>query len=372
MTAAPRTSPVLFVGPFPGPTSGQTVMTRFFFDRLVEAAPPDVRIVRLNAARGAGRSRALNMLVKQGRFLTAALGILTRPRAQVCYLSVGANRGMINTLLHAACARVIGARLVLHHHSYSHISTPTALMRALARVAGARATHVCICERMAQELRAAYPGLICNTLGLSNIVSVAPNRATRTEGAMASRRFRLGHMSKLSFEKGLETAVSVLETLRAQGHDVTLHLAGAAGDGAVSAYIAQKQAALGDALIWDGPVYGAAKDRFFAGLDLFVFPTDYKNETQGIVILEALAAGVPVLATARCCIHDDIGPLPGWTVAPGGDYAGAAQALVGKMLEDADIRASLSRMAATRFDQLKAESTAQMTDFIQAVLPDTG
>ncbi len=55
---------------------------------------------------------------------------------------------------------------------------------------------------------------------------------------------------------------------------------------------------------YSGPLYGDEKDAFFAGLDLFVFPTEYRFEAQPIVLYEAMAQGVPVLSVDRGCIRE--------------------------------------------------------------------
>ena len=56
-----------------------------------------------------------------------------------------------------------------------------------------------------------------------------------------------------------------------------------------------------------GPVHGAAKARFFAMIDVFVFPTRYAHEADPLVVWEALAAGRPVIAYARGCIREQVG-----------------------------------------------------------------
>jgi len=46
-----------------------------------------------------------------------------------------------------------------------------------------------------------------------------------------------------------------------------------------------------------GKKIGEDKNRIFASSDIFVFPTEYKLETFGLVILEAMMFGLPVIAT---------------------------------------------------------------------------
>lgn len=73
------------------------------------------------------------------------------------------------------------------------------------------------------------------------------------------------------------------------GHDQLGHAA------EVKAEIARHR--LGDRITLLGPQLGQAKSDFLAAIDLFVLPTDWEN--FGVVIGEALAAGVPVLTTTN-------------------------------------------------------------------------
>jgi glycosyltransferase involved in cell wall biosynthesis len=95
-----------------------------------------------------------------------------------------------------------------------------------------------------------------------------------------------------------------------------------------------------------GPQHGDELDRSYAAADLFVLPS--RAETYGMVVTEALARGLPVLATdvdplPRTVGHAPDGAVPGLLVPP----AGLAVALR-SWLTDADLRERLRRAARDR------------------------
>ena len=97
---------------------------------------------------------------------------------------------------------------------------------------------------------------------------------------------------------------------------------------------------LRDRVHFAGPRTGAALDDAYAAADLLVLASH--NETYGMVVTEALARGVPVLAT-------DVGGVPealghGGLLVPPGDPEAFGAALR-RWLEDADLRDAL-RLAA--------------------------
>ncbi|OYU71979.1 MAG: hypothetical protein CFE32_25085, partial [Alphaproteobacteria bacterium PA3] len=76
-----------------------------------------------------------------------------------------------------------------------------------------------------------------------------------------------------------------------------------------------------------GAVGAEEKKRFFEAVAFFVFPTQYKNEAEPVVILEALSAGVPVVAFQRGCIAELIPVGAGFSVRGSAGVAGLASAI---------------------------------------------
>ena len=111
---------------------------------------------------------------------------------------------------------------------------------------------------------------------------------------------------------------------------------------------------LGDRVRFPGPRTGPELDRAYAAADLLVLAS--RAETFGMVVTEALARGVPVLAADVGGVTEALGrgkdgTRPGLLVAPG-DPAALATALRA-WLGDADLRGRLRRAARERRASLR-------------------
>jgi glycosyltransferase involved in cell wall biosynthesis len=129
-------------------------------------------------------------------------------------------------------------------------------------------------------------------------------------------------------------------------------------------------AGLGDRVRFLGPRTGAALDRAYAAADLMVLAS--RTEAYGMVVLEALARGVPVVAadvggvTEPLGHGDAAGTRPGLLVPP--DDPAALGAALRAWLGDAELRGRLRRAACERRDSLPGWSSTTST--IAAVLAE--
>jgi glycosyltransferase involved in cell wall biosynthesis len=99
----------------------------------------------------------------------------------------------------------------------------------------------------------------------------------------------------------------------------------------------------GDRIRFRGPLTGAELDRAYAAADLLVLPS--RAETYGMVVTEAVARGVPVVAGDVGGVSEALGHA-GLLVPPGD--APALAAALRAWLEDAELRAQLRRAARAR------------------------
>jgi glycosyltransferase involved in cell wall biosynthesis len=112
-------------------------------------------------------------------------------------------------------------------------------------------------------------------------------------------------------------------------------------------------AGLGDRVQFPGPRSGAELDRSYAAADVMVLAS--RAETYGMVVIEALARGVPVIAAdvgglTEALGHGADGIAPGLLVSP--DDVGALAAALRSWLGDAQLRGRLRRAALERRESL--------------------
>jgi len=123
---------------------------------------------------------------------------------------------------------------------------------------------------------------------------------------------------------------------------------------------------VGARLVFTGPLSGADLDAAYGAADLLVLAS--RAETYGMVVTEALARGLPAVATAVGGVPEALGwagaNRPGLLVPPG-DVAGLAAALR-RWLDDADLRQRLRHAAAERRATLPDWSTT--SDDVSRVL----
>ncbi|WP_242906516.1 glycosyltransferase family 4 protein [Actinomadura terrae] len=127
---------------------------------------------------------------------------------------------------------------------------------------------------------------------------------------------------------------------------------------------------LGDRVHLEGPLTGADLDAAYAGADLAVLPS--RAETYGMVVTEALARGVPVLATAVDALpetlgHDPEGGVPGLLVPP--DDPDALAAALRRWLVEPALRSRLRASARLRRGALPGwdETSRAMAAVLEAL-----
>jgi glycosyltransferase involved in cell wall biosynthesis len=174
-------------------------------------------------------------------------------------------------------------------------------MQRVLQAGGSDLRHVFLCEDMAHRYAEVYGAPARSPWILSNAAFVPPGVLGR-RAASTSTRLVIGHLSNLTREKGLHTFLALFCAAREQGLEVHALLAGPAPSSADRAAIAKIEAEFPQQFRYLGAVVGAAKSEFYQQIDLFLFPTEYPNEAQPVVLFEAAAHGNLLVSNLRGCI----------------------------------------------------------------------
>lgn len=170
----------------------------------------------------------------------------------------------------------------------------------------------------------------------------------RTEFSAQVRFIFLGNLIE---SKGFKVALQAAQQLRKKGLPFKLTLVGAWVDIDPESFRREVErlelTGFVDAL---GPRYGTEKEQILANSDVLVFPTYYDKETFGLVILEAMRQGLPVISTDNGAISETI--IHGETgfLVPARDSSGLAERME-QLLRDAELRQRLGEAGRRRFLQ---------------------
>lgn len=352
-----KTTTVYVVGPFPPPRHGVSTIN----ETMAELVGGSAVCVRLDTAvRSLNRSLFVRSM-RVWRILCALIKLLTSRKGRgntSVYMSLSGGWGLGYEACIAWAARMIASRLVLHHNSYSYIESIQPRMRFLVAAAGPGALHIALAPGMREVLTQEY--------GCAR-VEIISNAAFIVAGQPAptgERCLTVGYLCNLAFEKGIEDIMTLAKLALQQHHNFRFVIAGPFENPTVERFFRSALDTLPNAS-YVGPVYGARKTAFFEQIDVFAFPTRYRNEAEPLVILEALSYGCPVVAYDRGCIANQLKDGAGLVVERETHFAERCIAQLSRWDSDR-VEFERSRLnARRRFERLKLEADAQTRQLVQ-------
>jgi glycosyltransferase involved in cell wall biosynthesis len=190
-------------------------------------------------------------------------------------------------------------------------------------------------------------------------VELPPPQARRA----ASNDFVIGHMGAFTPEKGQEVILAAAGELRTSLPRARFILA---GEGPRLAGLRR-----GAPSTVSFPGFVGDHAAFFAGLDLFVMPS--RSEAWGLAALEAMAHGVPVIASNIGGLREIVEHgRSGWLVPPG-DAAALARAITAAARDPARLREA-GMAARERAAQFSVERMAEETErfYYSLLRPSSG
>jgi glycogen synthase len=170
------------------------------------------------------------------------------------------------------------------------------------------------------------------------------------------------------FQKGLDVLLDAVAILARERPGVRLRIAGR-GKHAEQLLSTARSLGIRDNVELIGPVSDEERSALFAGARALLMPSRF--EGFGMAAAEAMAAGVPVVASNVGSLPEVVHPPEGGVVVPAGD-AEALAAAAGALLDDPASRRKLSRTARRSAERFRWDRVAeQHLEFLQAIKAGT-
>jgi glycosyltransferase involved in cell wall biosynthesis len=283
------------------------------------------------------------------------------PGCSIVHVHVAPHRSFYRKALFVWLARLFGKSIIVHVHAgdFGVFWTGGGTFRRSFVSATMRSARLvmAVSEPLAEDLRRCSGDLA---------VLVMPNPFENPAALRPERQSRLNVLfaGRIERDKGIFDLIRAFAEVRRVIADARLVIA---GEGMrTEAEALMKDLGLNGAVEFPGWLGDQALAERYAEATVFCLPS--YAEGMPIAVLQAMAAGVPVVATAVGGIRDLLKPDAGITVAPG-DVAGLAEGLI-QVLGSERLRRSLSFAAAQALADHAPGSVNDRLDAVYSALLD--
>lgn len=310
MSTLSNNTTILLIGPTPPPFHGVAVALQTL---LKSSLSKKFQVAHLDLADRRGIQHVnkpdLHDIVLFCRQWLRLVATLLQKRPTVTYLVISQSTiGVLRDSLLIWPAYFTGSRVVIHLHGGNFQNWYLGrswMMKRYVRALLSRVTRAIV---LGDSLRGQFDGLIPQARidAVPNGIDWHPSKTARTFPRTGSR-FRILHLSTLSHLKGALVLLSAIPDVLARRRDVEFVLAGPWSHAEDRAWADQfiKLQDIQTHILFTGQVDGEAKHALFESADMFVFP-GVQQEGQPLVVIEAMAAELPVIFTDRGCLRDTV------------------------------------------------------------------
>lgn len=339
--------PVVYVGNFNPPITGQKFVNQKLADLLERHG---ISLKYFTSLPVRGKDQHYYKIAQVCRIISLPVQLLVaRARGSRHFLySLLGGRSRVIDMTNVSVARLLGYQVMLYHHSSQFAKSKSRMMKAILTVSGRETTQIMASPKMGRDM--------IETYGIDVPIIFVDNSAYVDEPLPAPPgdrlRFRLGLLSNLNKSKGLDASIDTLEVLVDMGCDCELILAGPAVDKEAIERLEMAKQKFQGRIQTLGPVSGAQKEKFFRDIDVFLFPSTHKHETQSLVVSEAQAYGCPVIVYDHGYVAENIpGALPQCIIPANRSFKDEAAQVVGDWISNKDLLSAARNITLDHFEQ---------------------
>ena len=296
---------ILFVLHLPPPVHGSSMVGQYIKDSKVVKNTFDAKFINLSTSLTIDEIGKKPFL-KVSRYFKILLQViisLIKDNPGVIYLAISAKGiGFYKDFPIAVLAKLFGKKLVLHYHNKGVcINQHNFFDDLLYRILFKNTKVILLSERLYEDVSKYVKKedvfFLPNGIPVINLEdNILPKKNSVP---------KLLFLSNLIESKGVYVLLDALKILNDNNVKFHCNLVGGAGDISLK-QLNQKinNLKLQNCVSYLGKKYNHEKHKIFQSSDIFVFPTFYHNETFGIVNIEAMMFGIPVISTSEGGIPD--------------------------------------------------------------------
>lgn len=290
-------SDILLVGQTPPPHHGQSVVTGMLFDH----GWGDLKVERLRMAYSdridAVGKAGFRKVVHLFELVLKTWWIVLKERPRILYyLPASANRvPVVRDIIYLGLVRRLFPKTVFHYHAGG---LPEYLENAglLGRVGRRMYSDADLSIEISETEQP--PGRLFaakKTVYVANGLDVELLARSRPDDA----ELRVLFLGALNEGKGVLDIIRATKIARRKGCQFEVVMVGAWASGTfkqqAEALVADE--GLADVIVFPGPMKGGEKWQAYADADVFIFPSHYEAENFPLVLIEAMAFGLPIIST---------------------------------------------------------------------------
>jgi glycosyltransferase involved in cell wall biosynthesis len=336
---------LIVVGPVPPPHHGVTVSTSLVVSNeelreRFELRHLDTSDHRARANIGKWEPKNIWLAVRA----VAQLARLLRGERGVVYLPLSQSApGLLRDSMFVMLASVRGWTVAIHLRGSEFQRFYGNSGPILRRWIRTTLAHVDAVAVLGESLRGAFDGLVPR-----DKISVVGNGTPEPGPTDAARDPQhVLFLSNLRRRKGVVQAIDAALIVLRSDREARFTFVGAWEDAELERELRARADAANGQIEFRPPASGREKDRLLASAAVLLFPP-IEPEGHPRVVLEAIAAGVPVVATDRGAIRETIEDEVSGFVLPDADPAELADRVL-RLLQDADLRDRQSKAARARY-----------------------
>ena len=304
----------------------------------------------------------LNILLRFLR-MVKIIGVYTyfliRGKISLLYISLSGGWGQIYELIIIAISKIFKIKIYIHHHSFAYLNRKKQLTKYILNISQKNAIHIVLCERMERLLKNYNSNI--KTHIISN-TAFLPNQEFCKE-LLSKKQLTIGFLSNISFDKGIRDYIEVMKFLSTKLHIIGI-IAGPYTDKISKTYLEDNLKLLNN-IDYIGRINNEQKKNFFEQTDILLFPTNYSNEAEPLVIHEAMSFGVPVIARSGGCIKQIIDTKCGIVFNENEDFIKNSFNVITKLMESNDTLNKLKLQSYDTFNERKINNLISLDNLIE-------